>query len=50
MIAVYEDGTRAQPAQRVARRLARPREARRMSGEFNGGTKQGGGEWIGGEE
>jgi hypothetical protein len=50
VIAVYEDGSRAQPAQRVARRLARPWEVGRMSGEFDGGTKQGGGERIGGEE
>lgn len=50
MITVDEDDARAQPAERVTRRFARPRKARRMSGEFDGGTNQGGGERIGGKE
>ena len=50
VIAVDEDGARAEPPQRVARRLARPRKARRMSGEFHGGTKQSRGERVSGKE
>ena len=50
MIAVDEHGPRPQPAQRITRRLARPRKLRNVSGEFDGGTQQSRGERINGEE
>lgn len=50
MVAVDEHGARAKPAQRVPWGLGGAREMRRMSGEFDGGAKQSGGERIRGEE
>lgn len=50
MVAVDQDGARTQSAQRVPRRLAGLWKVRGVSGEFDGGPQQSGGERIDGQE
>lgn len=49
MVAVDQREARADTSQRPSRRFIPLREVRSMSGEFDRGTQQGGGNRIGGE-